>query len=145
MFLTYEQYVEMGGTLAEADFGVLERRARGYINLVTHNRIAGETAEDGTVRKNVEYAMFDLIGLQQREDESAQAGADGIASMSNDGVSVSYADWRTAKAQRADRKNDVLVLYLADETVTIRKNGAEILLPILYGGVEYDGGSAALE
>ena len=132
MFLTYEAYVDMGGTLDEAAFTVQERRARAYVNLMTHNRVRDETP----VRESVKDSVFDLIGLLVQESENAGSAAMGVSSKSNDGVSVTYANWTTVKQYWQDRRHGLLVEYLADETVKI---GGHIV-PLLYGGVEYDGG-----
>lgn len=131
MFLTYEQYVEMGGTLDEAAFNTNERRARAYINLMTHNRIKDEIP----VRECVKNAVYDLIEVLSQEADNANNAVAGVSRKSNDGVSVTYANWTTVNRYWNTRKRKLLVEYLADETVTI--NGE--LVPLLYGGVEYDG------
>mgnify|MGYP003571342222 CR=1 FL=1 len=131
MFLTYEQYVEMGGTLDEAAFNTNERRARGYINLMTHNRIKDETP----VRECVKNAVYDLIDTLSQETDNASSAVTGVSSKSNDGVSVTYANWTTVSQYWKTRKRELMVEYLADETVVI--NGD--IVPLLYGGVEYDG------
>ena len=82
MFLTYDDYVSMGGTLDRAAFTANERKARAYINLTTHNRIRDETP----VRECVRNAVFDLIGLLVQEVDSVNGAASGVSSKSNDGV-----------------------------------------------------------
>ena len=134
MFLTYEQYVEMGGTLTEADFTTYERKARACINLATHNRVRDEAP----VREAVKNAAYDLIGVFAQEAENVSNGMTGVSSKSNDGVSVTYANWTTVSRYWKTRKRELLAEHLADETVTIDGH----IVPLLYGGVEYDGGEA---
>lgn len=131
MFLTYEQYTQMGGALDEAAFTTNERRARATINLMTHNRIKDEDP----VRECVMHAAFDLIEMLAKEADNANNAVTGVSSKSNDGVSVTYANWTVVNRYWKTRKRELLVEYLADETVMI--DGEPV--PLLYGGVEYDG------
>lgn len=126
MFLTYSEYRAMGGTVSETDFPRYEYKARAYVNLYTHNRIRDESP----VRECVKRLMVDLIGLTfDREREEAEAS--GIASKSNDGVSVTYgAADANAKAWNRRQRN-ALIEFLADE---IDANG----VPLLFGGVSHD-------
>lgn len=130
MFLTYDAYKAMGGTLDEATFTQQERKARAFINLCTHQRIANEDP----VRQSVQNATFDLIGLQMQEAANDTNVMLGVTSSSNDGVSVHYQNWATMREMWKRRKMDVLVEYLMDEYVVV--NGEVVTL--LYRGVEYD-------
>lgn len=97
MYLTYEQYSEMGGTLSELDFNFLEYEAEGYINWYTFDRLKGQD----DVPQEVIDCMFYLIRLIQTRLGALGIGSvdttsDGdygsavLSSQSNDGVSVSY-------------------------------------------------------
>ena len=134
MFLTYAEYQAMGGKLTATEFPDLERKACAYINLMTHNRIKDESP----VRESVQFATYDLIELINQESANANNAVTGMSSQRNDGVSVTYANWTTVNRYWKTRRRETLVEYLADETVTI--NGE--IVPLLYGGVEYDGGDA---
>lgn len=124
MFLTYEEYVTMGGTLDSPEFARYSRKAEAYVNLMTHDRVRDETP----VRECVKQCVFDLIGVfYETEAQSAPAGAVGV---SNDGVSISYGSTEARERAVATRKNGVLIEYLAGEA----RNG----VPLLYGGVQYD-------
>lgn len=94
MYLTYIEYVEMGGTLDETAFDDLSFEAESIIKWWTFNRLDKEE----TIPKEVKKCMFKLISLIndkqqamivdiQSSDGTVQAG---IASESNDGVSTSY-------------------------------------------------------
>ena len=95
MYLTYEEYQNMGGTLDDTAFTDLEYEARAYINWITFDRLKKETTIPEEV-KECEYhilklmqARLDAMRIPQGDNEASASGA-GIASQSNDGVSVSY-------------------------------------------------------
>lgn len=94
MYLTYNEYVEYGGTLEETAFDQLEFEARTKIDWWTFNRLQ----KDDVYPEAVKRCMFKLVQLIEdrqkamtmspvMEDGSVNAG---IASESNDGVSTSY-------------------------------------------------------
>lgn len=97
-YLTYDEYVEYGGTLDETAFRDLEYDAESEINWYTFNRLQGQE----TVPEAVKRCTYQLIRLKQMEDEliaSSNGGAGwgigwkkeaGITQQSNDGVSTSY-------------------------------------------------------
>lgn len=127
MFLTYTEYRAMGGQLSEAEFNRYEFRARSLINELTHQRIRDESP----VRECVKMSAFDLIGQMKGHDSSMGGDSVAYASMSNDGVSVTYADRAKARRNANKELEQTLTLYLADE---VDARG----VPLLYGGVEYD-------
>lgn len=96
MYLTYDEYIEMGGALSDAAFNNLEFQAETYIDWYTFDRLHNEV--DIPIR--VKQCMFALIGLLANRDamlnqvtgSSAIQGEveRSIASQSNDGVSISY-------------------------------------------------------
>lgn len=92
MYLSYTEYVEMGGTLDTAAFALLSIEAESLINYVTFDRLVN----DETVPDRVKQAMFALIDLADKKQQAMvlgksndSAGAN-ITSQSNDGVSVTY-------------------------------------------------------
>jgi hypothetical protein len=119
-YLTHYEYKNMGGTITDAL--VFERymsRADAIITRMTHGRILSESP----VRSAVKDAAFNLVSVIYAD---AQNGADGreIASMSNDGMNVSYVSITTAQ-----RYSSIVRQYLEWET---DKNGT----PLLYAGVD---------
>jgi len=86
-YLTFDEYKRMGGELDETDFSIKEQEAEMEINFLTDRRLVLDTAIPQEV-KNLTFNLIDLIG-QKADYESADSGA--VASVSNDGVSVSYA------------------------------------------------------
>lgn len=86
-YLTYDEYRRMGGELDETDFSTKEQEAEMEINFLTDRRLVLDTAIPGEV-KNLVFNLIDLIS-QKADYESTDSGT--VASVSNDGVSVSYA------------------------------------------------------
>jgi len=96
MYLTYEEYQSMGGTLNEATFNDYCFEAEAKINWYTFNRLKKDT----TFPEEVKRCVYKLIKLLQDaaaalvvsgDDNGGLNGAvAGIASQSNDGVSISY-------------------------------------------------------
>ena len=98
MYLTYDDYVDKGGTLSETDFDFLAYEAGSYIDWYTFNRLKGcETIPNEVI--DCEFYLIRLLqiklgALGVGSLESSDGGTTGIsqsiASQSNDGVSVSY-------------------------------------------------------
>lgn len=95
MYLTYEEYESMGGTLEESDFEKYLFEAEARINWVTFNRLKNDTVFPDEVKKLDKY----LIDKMQERAALASPGTSStslvdagqfITSQSNDGVSVSY-------------------------------------------------------
>jgi hypothetical protein len=126
-YLTFYEYKNMGGT-AITDVLVFERylaRASALINRMTHGRIIDESP----VRSAVKNAVFDIISVIHTDTLN---GADGreVASMSNDGMSVTYVPGASnSAAATAMRYATIVRQYLEWETDA---NGT----PLLYMGVD---------
>ena len=97
MYLTYDEYLNMGGVTDEAvfrDYDNLEFEARAVIDWYTFSRLQKES----TYPEAVKRCMYKLIALIQEQRQAMivnPKSSDGtvrgsIASESNDGVSASY-------------------------------------------------------
>lgn len=95
MYLTYQEYTDMGGTLDATSYSNLEFEAEATINWYTFNRLKKDTV----IPEEVKRLMFYLISLavqkanlitESNQDKNGAAPATAIKSQSNDGVSVSY-------------------------------------------------------
>lgn len=84
-YLTYDEYIAMGGTLAASAFAARAAEAQAYIDRYTFRRLT--TAAE--VPESVKHCMLALVDVLDRAS-TAQADAV-VSSTSNDGVSVSYA------------------------------------------------------
>jgi hypothetical protein len=119
MYLTLDEYEAM--TDAEIDeivFERLEYRARKKVDDATFGRLKN----DSPVREAVKRLMAELIGVYSSEGETA-AGS-GIASTSNDGVSVSYVSPEQAIKALNQREAELIRLYLEGEMMP---NGNSVL------------------
>lgn len=103
MYLTFEEYQNMGGTLDEASFNEFCYEAQTIIDWYTFNRLQKEAELPEAVTR----CMFELIKLAKLKADSLVLGSQSItteeggvtttvtttasiASQSNDGVSISY-------------------------------------------------------
>lgn len=89
-YLTYSEYVELGGTIPEMPFNLLEYEARRKIDIRTQNRLKNIDSEDIPQEvKLCEYAMINSIS-NYSSTTSDVANKGNVASESTDGYSVSY-------------------------------------------------------
>lgn len=125
MYLTYSEYTGMGGQLTQKAFDRFNARAQALISSATHGRVEDEK----TVREGVRYAAFDVIEAMRMDAENG-ADTHEIASMSNDGASISYATTGENPATANRRRYLAIVRdYLLYET---DREGT----PLLYAGVD---------
>lgn len=113
MYLSYDEYTEMGGTLAVAAFSRFEFRARAIIDQHTFGRLKGLAEQPEAVKK----LMFELMAEEDKEQNGV------IQSVSNDGYSETY-----AVADNEQRAVVLIAAYLAQEKTA---DGT----PLLYRGV----------
>lgn len=99
MYLTYEEYSAMGGTLDETTFTAFALDAQAYIDWYTFNRLWKEEWQTEEIMARVKICMFQLIKLLQTKaslitpDVSSTGGINvgaQVRSQSNDGVSTEY-------------------------------------------------------
>lgn len=95
MYLTFAEYQEMGGGLDETTFNDYEFQARAQVDWYTFNRLQKESTQCEAVKRCM-YHLIKLIDLQMQaltvdgSGSSTSSGGAGVASQSNDGVSISY-------------------------------------------------------
>lgn len=129
MYLSLDEFEELGGATGIEDeiFARLEAKARAQLDRLTFGRLKHET----DVRENVKYCMVDLVNAIHA-DESAGAIATGreIASMSNDGVSISFSAGSASGGSRgiSARYAGIVRSWMLNETDA---HG----LPLMYPGV----------
>ena len=134
MYLTYEEYQNMGGTLDETTFNDLIFEAESILNHYTFNRLVNDTEFPYAVKRSV-YEILKLVNNKANTLNSG--GEDGsvgqIASQSNDGVSISYNVLSASDLLSAsrDETSNIIKMYLQGV-----KNEAGRL--VLYRGVYSD-------
>ena len=96
MYLSYDDYQNMGGTLDETAFDDFEFEAESIIDWYTFNRLQNDTEYPERLKKCV-YKLIKMAQTQQAAlttgegtGEDAVESTASIASRSNDGVSISY-------------------------------------------------------
>ena len=130
MYLTYNEYQTMGGTLDETTFTDYEIQAESVIDYVTFDRLR----HDETFTERVKYCVYQLIKMVDLKMQAGTLGGENansaITSQSNDGVSVSYNVLSASDVYKTsqDEMIKLIKMYLSGE-----KNSKGYLL--LYRGV----------
>lgn len=110
MYLTYEQYVSLGGGLDESTFSVLEFRAEKVLDQITFGRLQKDTVFSETVQRT----MLEIIRLYAAADDVLLTGA--VKSESNDGYSIDLLEDSIITPSKADKlAGDVIERYLIGE------------------------------
>ena len=120
MYLTYDEYLDMGGeTLEETAFENLEFEARAIIDWWTFNRLQNETSYPEAVKRCI-IKLISLIKAKQdalvvnpqAADGTIQAG---LEHQSNDGVSTTYNVMSARSAYDVSNKEieSVIKMYLS--------------------------------
>lgn len=111
MYLSYQEYAGMDGGVDAAAFARLDAKAEKLVDRATHGRLKGEEP----VRDAVKNCVFELIGEICREEAAREMdGGRELASMSNDGLSVSFAS-QSAAGGASPRQMQILRQWLGDE------------------------------
>ena len=127
MYLTYDEYEDMGGGMDAALFPRFEAKARKRIDAMTFGRVR----RDNPVRECVKNCMFELIQAMHEDETNVGFSGREISSMSNDGVSVTYASGNSQTGTQngsGARYAGIVRTWLAGETDACGNN-------ILYAGV----------
>ena len=123
-YLTYQEYLALGGTLDEMPFNLLEFNARKKID----ERTFGRLIDKGQEYKEVKLCVYNMITtLNSYSSYDTQNKA--ISSESTDGYSISYG---TPQKSTTEAKNseleDVINSYLANVVIDN--------VPVLYRGAD---------
>ena len=139
MYLTYEEYQNMGGTMDSTTFSEFEFEARCKIDWWTFNRLKNEESYPEEVKR----CMYKIIKLLQQVAEasavdgeggdSSSSAVAGVASMSNDGVSISYNV--LSASQAVEMANDEIGTCIQQYLGDVRNSlGRKVLYRGLYPG-----------
>ena len=123
-YLTYQEYLALGGTLDEMPFNLLEFNARKKID----ERTFGRLIDKGQEYKEVKLCVYNMITtLNSYSSYDTQNKA--ISSESTDGYSISYG---TPQKSVVETKNseleDIMNSYLANIVIDN--------VPVLYRGAD---------
>lgn len=139
MYLTYDEYAQLGGEeLEETAFEQLEFEARSQIDWWTFGRLKNEESYPEAVKRCM-FKLIELLDKQQKvlmvdavdEDGNVKAGL--MASQSNDGVSSTYNVVTGNMAVRViqSQLNNTIRMYLQDVRDSL---GRKVLYRGLYPG-----------
>ena len=121
-YLTYTEYQNLGGTLKEMPFNILEFKVRKQIDNMTFNRLVNLKEQN----QEVKMCEYELINKLEKYSKTA----DGIKTGENiDGYSVSYA--QIDINERKKEYGEIIRNYLSECKL---EDGT----PYLYCGVEND-------
>lgn len=127
MYLTYDEYEDMGGSMDAALFPRFELKARKRIDAMTFGRLQCES----DVRECVKNCMFELVQAMHEDETNVGFSGREISSMSNDGISVTYASGNSQTGMQngsGARYAGIVRAWLTGETDACGNN-------ILYAGV----------
>lgn len=126
-YLTYEEYMTLGGTISEMPFNLLEFEARKKIDNRTQNRIKYMNSKPDEVKMCVN-AMINT--LAQYVVDNSKGINKNVASESIDGYSISFITGSQVQEAIKSKKSeleDIMQTYLGD----IRTSDN---VPVLYLG-----------
>ena len=124
-YLTYQEYLALGGTLDEMPFNLLEFNARKKID----ERTFGRLVDKGQEYKEVKLCVYNMITtLNSYSSYDTQNKA--VSSETTDGYSISYG---TPQKSTTEAKNseleDVIDTYLSNlivDDVSVLYRGADV-------------------
>lgn len=121
-YLSYEEYMELGGTLDEVPFNELEYECRRIIDSRTQNRLK-EVDEIAEEVKMLENKMIQTLQGYYISLNKAQSG---VASENTDGYSVSYISSNQI-SQLIQGKIDVLQDLISEYLFGVIVNNEHVL------------------
>lgn len=127
-YLTYEEFMTLGGTISKMPFNILEFEARNKINNRTQNRINNMKDKPQEVKLCVNAMINTLV---QYVVDNSKGINKNIASESIDGYSVSYITGSQVQEAIKSKKSeleDIMQTYLGNVKTS---DG----IPVLYLGV----------
>lgn len=123
-YLTYQEYLALGGTLEEMPFNLLEFNARKKID----ERTFGRLVDKGQEYKEVKLCVYNMI-ITLNSYSSYDTQNKAISSESTDGYSISYG---TPQKSTTEAKNseleDIIDTYLSNlivDDVRVLYRGAD--------------------
>ena len=116
-YLTYARYQELGGTLEEAPFNLLEYKSQKLIDKYSFNRLVDGVPTE--IKEQIELTTMNLMTFVEKNDSSITGN---LASETIDGYSVSYGGSKEIE--------DKIKYYVGDLLAGLEKDG----VPLTYCG-----------
>ena len=123
-YLTYQEYVALGGELSATDFVLAEFKARSRIDRMTLARVQAMQ----TVPEEVKLAMMCIIKVDGKYAADAQVDSAIVSSFNTDGYSESYGG--------ADQQTQAVESQLNSQVTTMLFGVLDDFgVPLIYKGV----------
>jgi len=122
-YLSYDEYKEYGGTMAQADFTLAEFKAEKRIDYLTDTRVKAMSA----VPEAVKLCIMAIMNMESKVGTEAQVSNPVVTSFNNDGYSESYGK-AMGSAEADVAMNSVVKEYLSGEC-------NDYGVPLLYRGL----------
>lgn len=119
MYLDYQTYKNMGGTLDNSAFTIAERKAEYLVNSQAGGKTGERLAEFETLPQAVRDCVFDLVNYLPNYDGKTVASES--QSLGGQSESVSYVTVSAQEAQQATL--DIIYMYL----YPVKLNGVSVL------------------
>ena len=126
IYLTYEDYKEMGGEMEKQQFTRFSLMATNIINRITRNRVYNDLINNVIIKYeiNLKALMFELIEVSKSKISIVDSGE--VTSESNQGMSKSFKQVKMEDVEKA--AYDLCEIYLANYQ---DKHGT----PLMYLGI----------
>lgn len=123
-YLTYSEYQELGGTLDQTPFNLLEFACRKQIDENTQNRLKG--IETANIPNEVKLCMFNLIDCVDKYNETVSNASGNIESENIDGYSVKYVT-ASQVSEIIKSKNDEIVDIIQTQLFGVIVNNEHLI------------------
>lgn len=125
IYCTYDEYQTAGGTLDEAAFDVCAARASRMIDSITFDRAETHVESCDRCRVALSDACIQIIGiLVSTQNTFFNLGyAPGVASVSNDGLSVSFSGAGTFTASARSEARQIVQSCLGSDPHSLLYRG----------------------
>lgn len=121
-YLAYDEYVELGGTLDETPFNLLEFEARKKIDKRTQMRLK----KCEIIPQEVKLCVYSLINKIKTYTETTDKASGNIASENTDGYSATYINV-TQMSEILKSKDSELTSIIENNLYGVVVNGEHIL------------------
>lgn len=112
-YLTYNEYQELGGTLQELPFNLIEYECRKIIDERTLKRLKYCIDNEKPIPDEVKLCEFKMINSVDNYQKSLSKNEQGISSENIDGYSINYnGDIENIIKSKASELNDLVTSYL---------------------------------
>lgn len=125
-YLNYDEYLDLGGTLKEVPFNLLEYEVRKLIDEKTFGRLIGINRKE--LPQEVKLCVFRMVEIKEKY-QTLKSQNKAIASESTDGYSVTYRKQETSDIEIENKElKDIIRSYLINVIIND--------VPIIYLGVK---------